>query len=287
MTAPLRLELVAPSGSTIALHDLPGVLAVGASGLFQPPFELLAEDVPEQVGSRLRSVKAKTRDVTLPVLIDGGDQEALLDLLRVLAGNLDPSAGDSRLRAYRTDGSSRDLVCRYAGGLELEQTDTTFGGSWQTAGLVFRAFDPYWLGPSSSLIFGYAAPRPFFPFLPLVLGTDQISGSTTVINDGQGPSYPVWTVTGPCSRVVLSNQTTGQSLDLASVLVLGQSLVIDTRPGSKTVLRSDGASLYGDLSIGSSLWSLVAGLNVLTISVTGADVGSSVTLAYSLRYLTP
>jgi hypothetical protein len=154
--------------------------------------------------------------------------------------------------------------------------------------LIFRAADnPYWQDATdSSLGFGTLEPETFFGDMPLKLARDSISGGALVDNTGEVETWPVWTLIGPGTSFTLTNDTTGQTMKIVAALLAGESFVIDTRPGRKTVTKNDGTNLYPFLTTDSSLWTLAPGLNTVTATLEGATVDSIIDLTYRRRYLT-
>src|SRR5699024_8281152 len=68
---------------------------------------------------------------------------------------------------------------------------------------------------------------------------------------GDSPTAPIITIHGPIQRPWLEGP--GWRLDLNTELAYDQSLVVDPRPWANTVIRSDGTSLGGALSMRSRL----------------------------------
>jgi hypothetical protein len=62
-------------------------------------------------------------------------------------------------------------------------------------------------------------------------------------------------------------------------------MVIDTRPGHKTVIGPGGVNMFGDMNATSVIWSLQPGTNTVRVSVTGATVATQVRLEYTPAYL--
>jgi hypothetical protein len=125
----------------------------------------------------------------------------------------------------------------------------------------------------------------FFPFFPLTLLNSSLFASVTAQNDGDVDAWPIWTIEGPGSSILLRNQTTGKVLSLPSVtLTAGQQVQIDTRPNrrSVTVLGVNG---FSSLSSDSNLWPLVSGANGISIEMGGTGADSRVTLRFTERYL--
>lgn len=70
-----------------------------------------------------------------------------------------------------------------------------------------------------------------FPLVfPLDFGSGHGGGRLVAINAGNAPSWPTFTLTGPLTGPIISNQDTGAQLifDPTFVLTAGQQLVIDT-----------------------------------------------------------
>jgi hypothetical protein len=287
---PEGLVFISPDGLTTDLKALPGVRALGDRGLEMPAFRFIEDDIPSQDGARLREVKTLPRDVTLPFYLEQDDEAALRMFLRTLARRFTPTRGDGRLRHTTLDGATRELVCRYAEGLQGSRVTGDAGVLWRRGALVFRAHDPFWYDAQpTSITYTTSAPQPFLgdPFLPLKLTSDTVIGEQTVSNDGDVLAWPVWTIHGPASSVRLTNVTTGQVIDLPIALTATQSVVIDTRPFRKTVRRDDGTNLYGSLTDSSALWALPEGASNVRAELPGATSATYVTLVYARRWLSP
>ncbi|NLD43688.1 MAG: hypothetical protein GX657_09350 [Chloroflexi bacterium] len=102
-------------------------------------------------------------------------------------------------------------------------------------------------------------------------GTALASGYTTVTNPGNARVHPVVTVTATGGQVTLqslANETTGQRILFDLTVLAGETITIDTRPGSAG-LRSDyrGTALGANPLAGSQLASFVLdpGENVLSL----------------------
>ena len=286
---PDGLEFVAADGSVTNLRELPGVRALGDTGLDLPPVALVEDDVPQQPGSQLRAVNLRPREATIPFYLSQADELSLRTLLRTLARRFNPAAGDGKLRVTSVDGTVRELTCRYTEGLEGSRVRGAAGAVWRRGALVFRAFDPLFYDTTpQSQTYTTGVQKTFLSsqFLPLALTSDVILGSQTVSNSGDVEAWPVWTVRGPATSVKLTNVRTGQVIDLPITLTAAQTVVIDTRPFRKTVTRDDGTNLYGQLSTASVLWSLPTGDSTVMTELPGAAAGSFITLTYQRRWLT-
>lgn len=137
------VAFVDPEGAETILTAQAQLKAIrGRSGFYMPPVRWVDEMVPEQHGTSLRQVTYGPREAFFPLLVLGTTETALRTRIRTLLPTLDPTAGDGKLRVTAPDASIRELNCRYIGGMELEEQHPEAG--WQRAGLLFRAFDPFW-----------------------------------------------------------------------------------------------------------------------------------------------
>ena len=273
---------VDPSGLEHPLTSGSVIVERGAQALLMPPVHLSDEVVPGQPGSRLRTIRHTSREVALPILVQGGSATAIRDAMRDWSSRFDPARGDGMLRVH-TGAAARELECRYAGG--MEQADEGIPGSRRFVA-VFRAFDPYWYDTADRVqTFTAGGTATFFPFFPLRLSSSEVYADATVDNGGDVEAWPVWTITGPGVNPVLRNLTTGKNLSVIYTLTAGQTITVDTRPGVKTVTLDDGTNLFGRLSSTSSLWPLARGSNSVRVELTAATAESDVTLTYRRRYL--
>lgn len=281
---PESTQWVDPDGGTL---DLAVEWDVQGRGMPPPVYE--TELVPEQPGERLRAVRHGAREFVLRLWIEGASEAAMWTAVRDTIARMDPTRGDGKIRVTTVVGDQREIICRVQSGLELsERLNDTSGPEVQRAAVAFRASDPYWydlsdttetysLNPSSAT---------WFPIFPLRLASSEVFTDATVTNTGDVETWPVWTITGPGSGIILRNLTTGKFLSLGALaLSSGQVVTIDTRPGRKTITLNDSTNLFGYRTADSSLWPLARGANVIRIEMASATAASSVQLARKHRYL--
>lgn len=256
-----------------------------------PPIEFIEDEIPGQAGGRLREARHGIRELTLPIWLTEPSETALRTTLRDLEFAMDPTRGDGKIRVTGPGGDQRELVCRYAEGLELdERLGSTAGPLAQKAVLVLRAWDPYWQAIADTVEgpFTISTAATFFPFFPLRLSSSEVFADITVDNDGDVLTWPVWTITGPGSSIIVRNLTTGKFTSVTDpdvTLTAGEAVTIDTRPGRKAVTKQDGTSLFPNLTEDSSLWLLQRGPNSVRLEMGGATAASSVQLAHRPLYL--
>jgi hypothetical protein len=272
---------------TVLSDDRNGwVVQPGATGLDMPTYQVYADESPEIDGSAIRQIRAQARTIMLPVAVFSDVSRAdFLARKRGLRRSLNPKLGAGTLTITEADGSRRSIAAYYQSGGEGDESVDVAGMRYQMVALVFVAPSPYWLGPPVHLDFQVAQSGSFFPLLPLTVADSQILGDTIISNDGDDVAYPVWTIRGPATSVVLTNVTSGLSLTLSQNLTSSDTVVIDTRERVQTVLMNGSTNLWPKLATGSALWGLGPADNEVALTLAGASTSTLVSLDYQPRYL--
>lgn len=277
-------EWVGPDGTIVTLD-----VDWDASGRFMPEVLHLEDTVPGQDGSRWRETLFEAHEFTLKLTVVASDEPGLRTAVRNMVSSMNPKRGEGAIRVTSPLGDVREIGCRVASGLGIDEKPDMSGPTMQQAAVTFRAFDPLWKDTSDqSNTFVVGTPPPFFPIFPIRLGSSQIAVDDSITNSGDDETWPVWTINGPGSAIILRNLTTEGSLALSTVLGVGESIVIDTRPGYKTVTRQDSSNAFGDVDITTEMWPLAIGSNAIRLEMSGADPGASaLQVLWRQRYLSP
>jgi hypothetical protein len=263
------------------------VTRTDAKQRMMPPVSIFSIRVPQTQGGSFRGARHEQRLATIPVVAPG--PQTGRDELRRWAKALDPLKGEGTLTVVIGPWAGRQLVCVYEVGLdELVE-------EWPILGEVtlgFRACDPYWQDSTETVAVATIASTGYtwFPFAgswaqqPLILGASDVFAQLTVTNTGDVDAWPVITVVGPGTDLHLTNNTTGKDLLLTGAIAAGSTVVIDTRPGHKTV-TIDGVNAFSRLSATSTMWPLVPGANRVAIGFASGTAQSSITFAWRNRWL--
>lgn len=259
-------------------------------GRFMPDIQLQEDAVPLQDGARFRLALHNERNFQLPLIIKDTSLAGLRTQLRALTYAMDPTRGDGTLVINSVLGDTRQVVCRYVTGLQMQERSDY--GRFSAQGLVqFRAYDPFWQDSTdTSQSWSLTSVPSFFPFFPLRLTSSELVVQDSINNTGDVQTWPVWTITGPgggSDGIILTNTTTDDEFTfMTTQLLTGQSITVDTRPGVKTVTLQDGTNLFGDLDPTSVLWPIVKGNNGITLEMANAVPGTSaLSVNYRRKYL--
>lgn len=286
----IGVNLTGANGSKWDLRGGPIVLGPGAEGFGLPKFDRPTVEAPGIDGQRLQSIgsRALARTGILPMIMQpqatAADWLALQrawwlawssDIACTLAVT-DPNGGIRTVQAFldSDDGYS----------LDDEPSDALF----EKLPVSWIADDPWYRGPeqASTMVLatgvdwlaGGTAP-------PFQFQAASTTGSGTLVNAGEVPAWPVYTVGAGTSAftVTVNGQTTSGTITVPT----GGRLVIDTDPFVQSALLYDAA---GNVSNVTPQLSAIAFAQVpvgatvpVTTSLTGT-AGSSIKVAFRPRF---
>lgn len=265
-------------------------LLKGMTGCGIPPAALTSDAKPNDHGSLFRAIRYTERDVFVPLIVWGANGPEVTARRRELEELLDPLVGPVELTVNQPDGENRSITGYYVGGAEGDMAADRWGRAFQKVGAVIRCLDPWWsTGPVTQEWRLVTATKQFLPsadqFFPVQLGSGQVAGHAVVVNEGDTTAEPIWSVTGPGSNLVVTNDTTGESWSLSGSLSGGQTVVVDTRRSQQTVVdAADGTNLFDRLGTTPlQLWALGRGPNAVSVALDDADADSRVAVTFTPR----
>ncbi|WP_427130297.1 phage distal tail protein [Pseudarthrobacter sp. S9] len=113
----------------------------------------------------------------------------------------------------------------------------------------------------------------------LTFGTSS-GGSFQMNNTGSYFSAPYFTITGPVSYPIITNETTGQQIKLNIVLKAGDTLAIDCQSG--TVTLNGTANRNNAVDISTTFFSLIPGVNTVSYGSSDSAAVASQLTGYAL-----
>lgn len=232
-------------------------LRPGVRGLGLPTFERKSSSSPMIAGSRHRGTSTNDREVFWPLYLysDKGSTE-FMERDRAFWRSLDTER-EGTWTVSLPDGSRRSLGLRLTGA-EDDWTHDPIQRGWAGYGIELLADQPYWIGETIRKSWDQDDLRNYY-----ITEEDRVTygypddvihyispggtlDSATFTNDGDVPSYPVWTVIGPTTavsfgvgagRVVVPFEIpAGYAAQIDTDPVSGQVLWYgEWEPGSKTI----------------------------------------------------
>ncbi|WP_028265939.1 hypothetical protein [Arthrobacter sp. MA-N2] len=281
-------------------------LMPGVRGLGLPEFERQSSASPAVAGSRHLGTSTKDRTVFWPLYLysDSGSAE-FMARDRAFWRSLDPDS-EGTWTAVLPDGTKRFLRCRLTSA-EDEWTHDPVQRGWARYAINLLADQTYWLGEAVTRSWAQDDLRDFyitehdrteFGYADDVIHYLSAGGSldgATFTNDGDVPSFPVWTIVGPVTAVAFG--VDGKNIIVPFEIPAGYGVQIDTDPVEGQVLWyghwdaaaeviTDPVDRTSELDPTSAFVSIPAGQDLpLSFSMTGAGA-ISVTVQNKYRRAT-
>jgi phage-related protein len=262
------------------------IVQPGIRGFDLPTYAFYTDESPQIDGNALRGTRATAREIMIPVTFFDTSRESFVERKRSFLRTLNPKLGTGTITAMEPDGSVRTIEAYYVSGAEGDFGSDVSGMRWQTTGFTFSCPSPFWIGDSRSLTFGSGSTGSFFPVLPLVVSSSQVIGAATINNPGDDVAFPIFTIHGPATTAVFTNNTNGKSWSLTASLGATDSLVVDTRERLQTATLNGSTNWWPNLATSSVLWGLEEGDNDISMTLTGTTAATKVQVDFQPRYLT-
>jgi hypothetical protein len=278
--------------TTYSLDDRTNFYHLKYDGFAHAPLHRLSERGPLQDGDTDRGYRLDPRIVTLKMGIFGSSESDFYSKRHTL--NTIFKASDTAGNLLFSYGSvERQLDCHC-----VEIAPGNRNHLWQEFVVSLKANDPTWYDPTQQFFYyglaggGDAGEIPMV--VPMLVGASSINTSTTITNSGDVKTYPKVRFIGPITGAAITNNETGDKLDVAGTTVsAGDWLEIDCRYGYKTVVDQDGTNQIDTLTDDSDIatFSLEpspeadGGVNSITVVGTGVGEASRIIVSYYNRYI--
>jgi hypothetical protein len=246
-------------------------------------------DRPARHGAYPGLKRAETRavEVELTVMVDDPDMSILRAIEDATAYDEDPAEEDLVIWA----GTEHPQLVRARLEKAAIPTDHEWSVGHHRARLQWVATDPrrYSIVETVTPVLGMpggATSGVTFPItFPITFGSGVSSGSLTLYNAGNAPTWPTFTLTGALTAPAIVRADTGQKIQFAPTFTLGngETMVIDTDARSVTI-----AGVSRRDAVVSADWFPIPPRQtiVLTLASTGAyDAAAGLTVAYRDAYL--
>lgn len=289
-----RLVYIRPDGTRYPLHAPPNRAVLAEEGFGTPPMEYTTDRAPFQHGDSVRSLALNPRAVQLTIIQNFCSRREYRDGRASLIDVLRPNRSTDfdvpgSLLAYLANSTKRQLDVLLDSGPGFAPPQ----GGWRewsfTEVLRFVAHDPLWYDPvQNTVVFADA-----FAVLPLVLPAPLAGFGVigAVEYEGTWVEQPSFVVNGPMANPVITNETTGDKIELTTTIP-GGDFVTYTLRGTKAIVRNDGLNLLNTLTPDSNLTTFGLepdptapdGVNDITISGSGTTTATYAYMQWYSRY---
>lgn len=268
-----NIKLFSPTQETSITLDESDFVHDKSTGFGMPDILRYSDSTPLQSGIIDRGYKLLPRKLTFKINLRAKTPTEFFDLRQELTEILRPSLSNVSLTLQFTlpDTTIYQISC-YCTELDF----TPAAGYIQHAEFTFLCPNPvYRKVISPTVTYLYAAD---FSHTKII----------TVTGTWKPYIYP-FSIRGPVTHPVITNQTTGHKLDINYTIPDNDIVYIDLRSGYKTILLNSVTNLLGYLSYDSDLdnFSLypnpdaASGNNVLMVTGTGTGANTRIALSYT------
>lgn len=320
-----RFVYITPEGIQFLLDAPPHRSVLDDTGLGMPPIEYVTSRGPFQHGETMKDFWLRPRIVQMTIRHNFCNRKTYwdgrADLLNVLRPNrstitsmlygsayygsytyggsvaCQPGFAFGTLRKYYADRRIREIAVMILEGPKFEPRQRGQWDEWSFQEVLrFIAFDPIIYDPLlhiTNLATPLVPGQLVFPItFPIVF-----SGSTPQVTalqySGTWMEFPVIELVGPMTNPMITNDSTGETLQLLTSIPAGTVVTICTQPGNKTILGDNGVNYIGFLSADSDLTTFhlapdpeaPGGLNQITAIASAGAVGSAINLKWYNRYI--
>lgn len=263
--------------------------------------DIRTEKAPNQDGESVTSKTFKPRDISFELGIQGSMKE-IYAKREVLHDVFNPALGPGEL-TYENDGHIANIKAEAIEAPDFPSNERYMPGGMHIGIIRLRAIEAVFFEHTLPGYQALVAVEPEFEF-PLELTTDDVlefgtlsSGTLAVNNVGHVPAPIEITIYGPVATPRITNNTTGEFIELKTPLLAGEKMVINTDYGDKTVIiyKADGnqenAFQYLNIDptpespLGSTFFNLVLGENELQFTASAGSESALVEVRHWLRYV--
>lgn len=292
------LSLQSTDGSKVVrLNDTEGwILMPGATGLQMAQVTQFYRRIPGMHGSLPAGFRVPSRPVFLPLYVRGDSQLQYFERRQKLIDLIDPHTRSFKIVAT-TAYSSRELICRYDGGLEGNDAPDVKGLNWEKLGLRLTAASPFARSRAERRLIFQAANSSDEPFMGVVGGTDApwpgaltnsavIGTGMEVFIGSEVPVHPRLDLIGPMDSFESTmapkqdvNGTQEWLVDIPLGVPAGSTFSLVTDGQSKSI-RLDGQFAAGRVSLGSTLRPFQPGTNILDVTAPGGTPDTRIVISW-------
>ena len=295
---------ITPDGTEYLLQDF-GLRAVTTfSGYGMSPLEYRTQRAPYQDGQTLVGYSLTPRIIQLGFRRQTSCRTSYWDMRNTLLNTFRPGRGvygrssvaTGVLRKIFPNGSKRDLNVVLEDSLTFSE-DSKSWDAWAVEDVLrLIAHDPVFYDPTAvtNVFVSTAASELTFPItFPIMFDTTGIDSSVNVTYTGTFHAYPVFTIQGPLNYPRLYNTTLSVEIRIMLAIAAGQTLTVDLRPTSRSVVDNLGTNYIGTITGDSDYadWYIApapeapCGVNAIHVYGSDAAVATAISMSYNTRYI--
>lgn len=272
-----------PNGDSIILWQTP-YLVESVEGTGSPATDIQSQKAPYQDGVTFIDTLYQPRTITIQGAINNPqDWTDIYTRRREMVRILNPKLGPGTLR-YDFDTDAFQITAIPDGSPVFPNKEWT--NPFQKYQISFFCPDPYWQDiTSGTLALGLVDKLLIFPVtFPATFSERTGSNTGNIVNNGDYTSPALMTIYGPATNPGIRNNTTGEFIRIIRTLIQGESVIINTSFGNRTITIS-GVNGIQYLDLNSTFWQLGVGTNNIEVYDDAGFLYGSATIVWKDRFL--
>lgn len=261
----------------------PNYLLTNFSGFEQPQSDIQLSKAPYQDGRSFIDDRFSEKYITLEFAIMGETQQDVFDRRLTVNQKFNTRLGIGYLKLEQVAGSTYyiDVITKsikFAGSANQKHNICV---------IELIAPNPFWYDPNilTSYLVGFSGGFSFPMSFPINFGT--VGTQININNTGNVDTPLLITFSGEIVDPIITNNTTGEALTIVKTIADGDTLVINTAFGSKSVRILSGGvytNAFEYVDPDSVFFQLVPGINSISYSATSEGSNAKGQIQYYLRY---
>lgn len=284
-----RIVYVPPGGnlelpSTCVEFSLSPPYIVGTvKGTGGPEVSPVTSSVPGVDGVFVHALRMESREITCFIHIEGKSRKDMYQKRFELIKKLTPTVEPGMLY-YTNDYTVKRILAYPISSPEF--TDRL--QNYNRAELKFLCPSPYWEDTAvQEAYMAYLDGGFEFPF-EFDVEFAALQNQTEINNTSSVPVPVEITIWGPADNPAIINKTTGEKIRIRQSLLDGETLTINTKPGSKSIkltrLNGESEDAFQYLDLSSVLFQLQPGINELRYESDNESEYTQITIRYRELY---
>lgn len=281
-----NLIFINSRGKQIVLGNIAPFLVTKLEGLGGVQVSIQTQKSPYQDGVTYIDNTLESRQLSIEGAILERDREKRSRQRAEMLSILNPKLGKGTL-TYEYDGGSKQIECIVDGAPVFSDKQL---GSHQGFLITLLCPSPFWLDPETETeeIVTWIGGMTFPLRLPTTYATKGLK-KINIINQGDVETPVKIEFKGPATNPRITNQTTGEYIQVNRTLLSTDKLIITTDFGAKRVEIEDAdgvrTNAFNWIDLGSSFWSLQVGDNVVEYTSDDLVEPAAVSISYRNRYV--
>lgn len=282
-----KLTYINEREQILEFGDSAPFLIIKIEGLGSPKNELYRQKSPYQDGTTITHATLDERELVLEGVILYKDRLERQRYRNRLIKVFNPKLKGELI--FERDGIKRKINCMVE---QAPYFPSNMQETYQMFSLIFICPNPFWLDEfiESEEMADWVGGLRFPLQLPMMFAGRSTRQSTIIRNNGDVETPIVFEFLGPATNPKITNDSTGEYIQINREIAADEKLIITTEFGNKKVilrntLTGEQMNAFGWIDLGSTFFQLDVGENLMSYNADSGQETARVWIKWRNRYL--